>query len=423
MAKIHTIRARSILDSSGYPTVEATIWLDNGAFGVSSTSANTTNSKNEAFEIRDKDPSKYFGLGVDTAVNTINTIIAPKLKGLDPTQQSNIDKILLELDGTKNKSKLGANAILPVSIATLKAGASLFHMPVYEYIGKKYQLIKDNYIMPMPIIAIINGGKYGLGSLDFQEFQIIPSSRHAFPEAMRLGTEVYHAVEKSLISNDAIHSTGRQGGFTPNLYTNIDALEIIYEAVKTTSYFTGQDLFLGIDAAADDIYKNGKYSIKDRSKSIEPNEFIEYYQELNSKYHLFVLEDPLEANDSKGWSQISLKIGKDTLIIADKITSGNKGLIENAIKKKVCTAISIKPNQIGTISEIIEIANMIKQAGLNIVVSSRLGETNDTFLADLAVGIGAEYVKFGAISRGERIVKYNRLTQIYEVIQVNNSSK
>ena len=266
MAKIHTIRARSILDSSGYPTVEATIWLDNGAFGVSSTSANTTNSKSEAFEIRDKDPSKYFGLGVNTVVNTINTIIAPKLKGLDPTQQSNIDKILLELDGTKNKSKSGANAILPVSIATLKAGASLFQMSVYEYIGKKYQLIKDNYVMPMPIIAIINGGKYGLGSLDFQEFQIIPSSRHAFPEAMRLSTEVYHAVEKSLISNDAIHSTGRQGGFTPNLYTNIDALEIIYEAVKTTSYFTGQDLFLGIDAAADDIYKSGKYSIKDRSK-------------------------------------------------------------------------------------------------------------------------------------------------------------
>ncbi|MFC1653448.1 phosphopyruvate hydratase [Patescibacteria group bacterium] len=422
MAKIYHISARSILDSTGWPTVEATVWLDNGAFGVSSVSSNTTKSKNEPLEVRDNDPSNYHGKSVEKAVSNINTIIAPRLKGLDPSRQSQVDKTMIEIDGTANKSKLGANAILPVSQAIAKAGASLFHMPLYEYFGKKYQLT-TSYTLPSPIVAIISGGVFGIGGLDFQEFQIIPSSRHSFSDSLRISSEIFHSLEKTLIANKAIHSVGAQGGFTPNLYTNIDALEIIYEAIKTTSYYTGQDVFLGIDAAADDIYKNNAYNISDRSKKISKKDIIEFYKELNSKYHLFVLEDPLIAADVKGWGEITFEVGKDTLIIADKLTSGNKELTNTAIQQKACTAVSIKPNQIGTVSEIIEYISLIKSSGLNCVVSSRVGATNDTFISDLAVGTGAEYVKLGAPTRGERVIQYNRLLQIEASVTSSKQSQ
>lgn len=417
MAKIYTIRARQIYDSNGWPTVEVTVWLDNGAFGVSSVPAASTESELEPVEIRDNDQSFHFGNGVNQVVNLINTYVAPRLKGLDPSQQNQIDQTLLEIDGTKNKSKLGVNGILPVSQAVVKAGASLFQMPVYEYLARKYQLVKGSYALPVPITSIINGGKHGLGNLDFLEFHVIPSTRHAFDKQLQISSEMYHAVEKSLISNNAIHSVGGQGGFTPNLFTNIDALEVISEAVKLTPYFSGQDLFLGIDVGADNLLSKGKYSIKDRSKVISRQELLQYYEELNKKYHLFVLEDPFSVDDVSGWQDVTKDIGQDTLIVADRLTIGNQAKIQAAITKSACTAVIVKPNQIGTITETIKIISLIKSAGLSVVIAHRLGETNDTFIADLAVGVGAGYVKFGAMARGERVVKYNRLLQIYEMLQ------
>lgn len=413
MVKIQALKASSIYDSNGWPTVEVTVWLENGAFGVSSVPAATTESVYEPVELRDQDPSAYFGNGVEKVVDSINSFVAPRLIGLDPSLQNTIDQTLLEIDGTKNKSKIGVNGIVPISQAVLKAGASLFQIPLYEYIARKYQLIKGEYVLPIPISAIINGGKHGLGNLDFQEFHIIPSSRHSFDKTLKICSEMYHAVEKSLIANNAIHSVGGQGGFTPNLFTNLDAMEIMYEAVKQTSYFAGQDLFLGIDAGADQLYIKGKYAIKDRSKGLSRDELISYYQELNKKYHLFMLEDPFGIDDWAGWQKIVKEIGKETLIVSDRLTSGNFERIQEVIKKEAATAVVVKPNQIGTVTEIMRVVSLIKSAGLSVVVAHRLGETNDTFIADLSVGVGASYVKFGAMARGERIGKYNRLLQIY----------
>lgn len=416
MSKIYALKATSIYDSNGWPTIEATVWLENGAFGVSSVPAATSESDYEPVELRDQDQANYFGNGVDQAVELINTFVAPRLKGLDPSLQNNIDQTLLELDGTKNKSKLGVNGILAVSQAVLKAGAALFQIPLYEYIARKYQLIKGEYVLPIPVVSIINGGKMGLGNLDFQEFYVIPSSRHSFDKALKMCSEMYHAVEKSLITNNAIHSVGGQGGFTPNLFTNLDAMEILYESVKQTSYFAGQDLFLGIDAGADQFYAKGRYAIKDRSKGFNREELLAYYKELNSKYHLFMLEDPFGIEDWAGWQNSVKDIGKETLIISDRLTAGNINRVQEVIKKQAATAILVKPNQVGTMTELMRLVSVIKNAGLNVIIAHRVGETNDTFIADLSVGIGASYVKFGAMARGERIAKYNRLLQIYHAL-------
>lgn len=415
-AKIHTIKAREILDCRGIPTIETTLWLDNGIFVTTSVPTGATTGKHEAVELRDHDPTRYNGMGVLKAVDHINSLIAPKIHGQDPTAQSAIDSMLNELDGTTNKSKLGVNAILAVSQAVCKAGAAAYGIPVYRYLALKYRLVDETLSIPTPAFNVINGGKHGAGNLDFQEFLIIPSSRFRFHQGLEIGTEIFHALEDTLISKNAIHSTGVEGGFAPNLFTNLDALEVMMLAIKSTRYQFGHDVFLGLDVAANTLFKNNKYSIKDRSQAFSSKEFIDYYKDLNDEYHIFSLEDPLFEDDWSSWATLTQEFQGKVVVVGDDHLTTNKQRLKKAIDLKSCNAILIKPNEVGTITEVIDVVKTAKDANFSVQVSNRSGETNDYFIADFAVGIGAEYAKFGAPSRGERIVKYNRLLQIEQEI-------
>lgn len=411
MSKITDIKAREILDSRGYPTVEVRIDLDTGQSVKSSVPGGTSNGKHEAMEIRDGDPARMGGKGVKKVVETVNTIIKPLFIGQDPIRQTSTDQTLYNLDGTPDKAKLGANAILGVSMAICKAGAASVNMPLYRYFQEKYGLAPTVKI-PSPIFNLINGGQHGAGNLDFQEFHIIPTSNKTFSQSLQLGVEMFMALEQVLIAKNAIHSVGVEGGFAPNLFTNLDALELLVEAMKRTPYMFGQDLFFGLDVAANSIYKNGKYSIRDRQEPFAPKELIDYYKELNSKYHIFSIEDPFFEDDWETWKDFTAQISDHVVVVGDDLLTTNKERLQRAIKEKSCTAVLVKPNQIGTVSETVEVVKIAKDAGFQIIASHRSGETNDDFIADFAVGIGADYTKFGAPIRGERIAKYNRLLEI-----------
>ncbi len=411
MAKIADIQAREILDSRGYPTVEVRIDLDTGHSVSSSVPGGTGTGKHEAIEIRDGDPTRMGGKGVRKVVTTINEIIKPQLVGQDPLRQTAADQILYNLDGTPNKSKLGSNAILGVSMAICKAGATSVGMPLYKYLKEKYNLTTQ-FHMPSPIFNLINGGAHGAGNLDFQEFHVIPTSNKPFSQSLQLGVEFFMALEQVLISKNAIHSVGVEGGFAPNLFTNLDALELLLEAMKRTPYLFGQDLFLGLDVAANYFFKNGKYSIRDRQEPFSAKELLEYYKELNSKYHIFSIEDPFQEDDWESWTAITAELSDRVVIVADDLVTTNKERLLKAVAQKSCTSLMIKPNQIGTVSETVEVVKIAKDAKMQVVASHRSGETNDDFIADFAVGMGCEYVKFGAPIRGERVAKYNRLLEI-----------
>jgi enolase len=412
MARISQVKAREILDSRGIPTVETTITLDDFKKVVTSVPSGTSTGKYESVELRDADESRFKGQGVLRAVENVNTVIGPRIIDHDPSHQTDIDQLLVNIDGTKNKSNLGSNAILSVSQAVCKAGAAAFNLPVYEYLRAKYQIHKNSPSLPTPIFNVINGGKHGVGNLDFQEFHIIPSTRMTYPKALQAGVEIYHAIEQVLINHGAIHSVGVEGGFAPNLYKNADALELITEAIRNTGYKYGEDIFLGLDVAASHFYKGGKYKIKDRKDPFSTKDFINYYRELNEQYRLYALEDPLFEDDWKSWSELTQEIGADTVIIGDDLLTTNKERTLKGIEDKACSGILAKPNQIGTISQAVEVISIAKQANWQIIVSHRSGETNDDFIADFAVGVGAHYAKFGAPARGERVEKYNRLLEI-----------
>lgn len=411
MSKITVLTAREILDSRGFPTVEVRIDLDTGQTVRASVPGGTATGKHEALEIRDGDPTRMGGKGVKKVVTTINDVIAPLLLGQDPIRQTAADQMLYNLDGTPNKSKLGANAILGVSIAVCKAGAASVGMPLYKYLKEKYG-VTQNLHMPSPIFNLINGGAHGAGNLDFQEFHVIPTSNKSFSQSIQLGVEFFMALEQVLISKNAIHSVGVEGGFAPNLFTNLDALELLLEAMKRTPYLFGQDLFFGLDVAASYFFKNGKYGIRDRQEPFSAKELLEYYKELNSKYHIFSIEDPFGDDDWQAWSAITAELSDRVVIVADDLVTTNKERLQKAISEKACTSVMVKPNQIGTVSETVEVVKIAKDAKMQVVASHRSGETNDEFIADFAVGLGCEYVKFGAPIRGERVAKYNRLLEI-----------
>lgn len=412
MPAIVDVVAREILDCRGIPTVEASVVLDNGIVGTSSVPTGTSTAAHEALEVRDNDPKRYGGLGVARAVANVVNIIAPQLRGKDPVRQGDIDGLMISLDGTQNKSKLGVNAILPVSQAVTKAAAAVYALPVYKYLFLKYKVASEPLTIPSPAFNVINGGKHGAGNLDFQEFMLVPSTRFPFHQALQIGVELFYALERALINKNAIHSTGTEGGFAPNLFTNLDALEIMMQAIKTTPYQYGHDVFLSLDVSAETILQNGKYVIKDRSQAYTNAEFVNYFTDLNEQYHLFALEDPLGEDDWDAWAQLTQKIGHQVMIVGDNLVTSNKKRLQKAIEKKACTAVVIKPNQIGTVTEAVEAAYMVKQAGMSLLVSNRSGETNDEFMADFGVAMGADYAKFGAPNRGERINKYNRLLGI-----------
>lgn len=422
MATIQGIYAREVLDSRGIPTIECTLWLDTGGIVATSVPGGTSVGKYEAKEIRDNDPNRMAGNGVLQAVSNINTVIAPQLIGKDPSQQLEIDQLLVNLDGTADKSKLGANAILAVSQAVIKAGALSMNMPLYYYVQQKYQLVETLY-MPTSIFTLVNGGEHGADNLDIQEFQVIPASHTDFLSGLNMGVTIFHKLEEVLVMKGAIHSTGLVGGFTPNLYSNSDVFEIMIETVKATPYTFAQDLFFGVDVAAAEIYENGKYKLKDRSEPYDAAELLEYYKKIRDLYHVFYIEDPFQEDDLEAWKNITKELGETSKIVGDSLLVTNLAKTQEAIQNQTCNTILVKPNQAGTISETIEVIRTAKQAGWQIIMSHRSGETNDDLIADLAVGVGADYTKFGPPNRGERVAKYNRLLQISTEIDQNRAEQ
>lgn len=414
MAKITHIWAREILDSRGIPTVEAAVRIDTGSVSVTSVPAGASTGTYEAIELRDQDTTRMKGKGVLKAVASINDILGPALIGMEAIDQEGVDSKLIQADGTENKSKYGANAILAISQAVTKAGAIATQKPLYIYISElALKLgIATKLRVPTPLFNMINGGLHGAGNLDFQEFHVIPASNKPFSEALRIGVEVYLSAGENLRRKGAIHSVGDEGGFAPNLFTNADALEILVESIKETSYELGRDVFLGLDVAASVFYKNGEYTIRDKTSPMDDSAMLDYYKNLNDQYHLAILEDAFQEDAWDSWRKLTEIFSGQVDIVGDDLLVTNPKRVERAIKEKACNSILVKPNQIGTVSETLRVIKASRDAGWKVVVSHRSGETNDSFIADFAVGVGADYVKFGAPARGERVAKYNRLSAI-----------
>jgi enolase len=395
--------------------VECELWLDDGNQVITSVPSGVSKSKYEAVELRDNDPNRISGLGVLQAVNNVNTVISPQIIGKDPLNQTEIDQLLVNLDGTNNKSKLGANALLATSQAVLKAGAASQNLPLYSYLQQKYGMAAQIRI-PACIYGLINGGDQGADNLDIQEFQIIPASHIPFPDSLAMAATLFKKLEEVLVSKGAIHSVGIVGGFAPNLYNNTDAFEIMIETIKATKYTFAQDLFFGVDMEAQAIYEAGKYILKDKSQPYSEKELIEYYHTMSQQFHVFYIEDPFREDDWESWKKITSELGETTVIAADNLLSTNLEKTKKAIAERACNAVIVKPNQVGTISEALEVVRTVKQAGWQLIFSHRSGETNDDIIADLSVGLGFDYVRFGPPNRGERMSKYNRLLQIYSEI-------
>lgn len=411
MPVIKQVYAREIIDSRANPTVEAIVVLETGEYGVSSVPSGASTGSYESLELRDGDPNRYLGQGVLNAVGHVNTEIASALSGKSFDNQAELDDFLIKLDGTPNKGRLGANAILGVSFSVAKAFSGAAKLPLYRYLATAAKNTTPLFI-PTPLFNMINGGKHGAGNLDFQEFHVIPSRLKNFASQLETGVEIYQTIKGLLTRRGAIHSIGDEGGFAPNLFTNLDALEIFKEAILECHKKPNIDVDMGLDLAANTFYKDGKYTIKDRSSPMETAEFIDYLRDLNSQYHLRVMEDPLSEDDWKGWSRLTSELGSVLTVVGDDLLVTNSTRVTKAISEKCCTGIIIKPNQIGTVTETLHVVSQARSAGWKIIVSHRSGETNDTFISDLSVGVGADYAKFGAPARGERVAKYNRLLSI-----------
>ncbi len=414
MGKISKVWARQIIDSRGIPTVEAACLLDTNEIAVASVPGGTSTGTHEAVDLRDNDPQNWMGKGVSKAVVNVNDVLGPGVWGMEVTDQERIDARLIELDGTKNKSKYGANAILSVSVAALKAAALASKQPLYMWVSTlaKRAGIKEEIRVPNPIFNMINGGLHGAGNLDFQEFHVIPATSKSFSYSLRAGVEIYLTLGNDLERRGAIHSVGDEGGYAPNLFTNADALEVLYESIKQTPYQMGRDVFLGLDVAASVFYKNGTYTIRDKSSPLTDEGLLEYYKYVNSQYHLALIEDPFSEDAWESWKKLFDTFQGQVTIVGDDLLATNFERVQKAITEKACNAILVKPNQVGTITETIKVIKTARDAEWKIITSHRSGETNDWFIADFAVGVGSDYVKFGAPARGERVVKYNRLLSI-----------
>ncbi len=412
--KIKHIWSREILDSRGIPTVETACMLDSGAVSVSSVPAGTSTGSHEALELRDTDNPRYMGQGVLKAVEGVNSVLGPSIEGMDPIDQMGIDQKLVALDGTDNKSKFGSNAILSVSEVVARSGAVASNLPLYSWI---YTLASRGNItskvkIPTPLFNMINGGLHGAGNLDFQEFWVVPASNKSFSEGYQMGAEIYQTIGKNLAHRGAIHSVGQEGGYAPNLFTNADALEVFVESINQTNYAMGRDVFLGLDVAANSFYRDGEYVIKDRTGGMDDNQFLEFYKGLYDQYKLAIIEDPFQEDAWDSWKKLYSTMSDSLTVVGDDLLATNPKRVEKAIAEKACNSGVIKPNQIGTITETLNVIKMVKDAGWKVVVSHRSGETNDSFIADFAVGVAADFIKSGAPARGERVAKYNRLAAI-----------
>ena len=407
MSKIKDIKAREILDSRGNPTVEVDVILDNGILGRASVPSGASTGEREMLELRDKD-ERYNGLGVLKAVNNVLSI-KDELIGFDTDKQKELDYKLIELDGTPNKSKLGANAILGVSMAYLKACANNANIPLYQYVMEIYQGRHLN--LPVPMMNILNGGAHADNGLDFQEFMIIPQA-NSIKERIRIGSEVFHSLKKVLKEKGLATSVGDEGGFAPNIMSNSEAFDLIIEGITRAGYTAGTDVFLGIDVAASEFYKDGKYHFEGRDFTTE--EIINYYKELVNKYPIISIEDPVDENDWEGFSLLTKEIGDRIQLVGDDLFTTNKEYLQKGIDLKAGNAILLKVNQIGTITETIETIELAKANNYKTIISHRSGETEDTTISHLAVGLNLGQIKTGSMSRTDRICKYNELIRIEE---------
>ncbi len=418
MAKISKILSRQILNTKGQPTIETTVLLSDGAYGTAACPAGTSKGKYEAFELRDGIPDKYQGLSVEHAVSNVIDIIAPALLNLESTRQQDIDKKMIELDATPNKSKLGANAILSVSMAVTKASARSNRIPLFTYLREFIRTDNLSLKIPTPMFNILNGGLHSESStIDFQEFLVIPASSMTFSQGLETGTKIYFSLKRILLSNNLSTLIADEGGFSPKLASNQDALIAVKQAVESTNLRLGFDVFMGLDVASNNLYSENKYHIKDKSGSLSSGDMVNFYEQLNKDYHFLYLEDGLSEDDWDGWTELYRRLSGQTIIVGDDLTVTNPMRLGTAIEKKAISGIIIKPNQIGTVIEALAVVEMARQAGLKIIVSHRSGETNDDFIADFAVAVSADYCKFGAPQRGERIAKYNRLLQIEQELK------
>ena len=399
--KIKNVIGREVLDSRGNPTVEVDVILENNIVGRAIVPSGASTGEREALEMRDGG-SRYNGLGVLKAVNNVNTILKDSIVGMDIFEQQKIDHKMIDVDGTPNKSNLGANAILGVSMAVLKAAANCDNMQLYKYVGNGTSL-------PVAMMNILNGGCHADNNLDFQEFMIVPN-RDAIHERVRVGAEVFHTLKKLLKEKGYFTGVGDEGGFAPNLSSNEEAFQLIIEAIKMAGYTPGKDVNLAIDVAASELYENGKYNID--GKGFTTEELIEYYDELINKYPIISIEDPLDQNDWEGFADITKRLKERVQIVGDDLFVTNKKYLEKGIRLGCCNAILIKVNQIGTITETLETIELAKENNYNIIISHRSGETEDTTIADLAVGLNIGQIKTGSLSRTDRICKYNQLFRI-----------
>ncbi len=413
MSNILDIWAREILDSRGNPTLECEVILESGAMGRAAVPSGASTGEYEACELRDGDKDRYNGKGVEKAVENVNTIIADKLIGMDATEQKELDNLMIELDGTPNKSKLGANAILAVSLACAKAAADYYEMPLYRYIGG----IRAE-LLPTPMMNILNGGKHADNNVDIQEFMIMPIGANSFREALRMGTEVFHNLRTVLKEKKYNTSVGDEGGFAPSLKSNEEAFEVIIEAIKKSGFEPGKDILLAIDVAASEMYENGKYKFfkSDPSKLFTSDEMIEWYVKICDKYPLISIEDGLDQNDWDGWKKLTDVLGKRTQLVGDDLFVTNPNYLTKGINNNVANAILIKVNQIGTLTETLEAIKIAQNNGYNTVISHRSGETEDSTIADIAVATNSGQIKTGAPSRSDRVAKYNQLLRIEEIL-------
>src|SRR5258706_3096250 len=409
MSSIVDIVAREILDSRGNPTVEADVLLESGAMGRAAVPSGASTGSREAIELRDGDAKRYGGKGVLKAVEAVNTEISEAIVGLDASEQSFIDKTLIDLDGTENKARLGANAMLAVSMAAAKAAAEESGLPLYRYFGGAGPMQ-----MPVPMMNVVNGGAHANNSVDMQEFMIVPVGAKSFREALRCGAEVFQALKKIIDGKGMSTAVGDEGGFAPNLPTHAAAIELILEAVKAAGYAPRQDVQIALDCAASEFFKDGQYVLESENRKLAPEQFADYLSDLAERYPIVSIEDGMAEGDWEGWKLLTGRLGRKIQIVGDDVFVTNTRILREGIKKGVANAILIKVNQIGTLSETFAAIELAKRAGYGTVISHRSGETEDTTIADIAVGANALQIKTGSLSRSDRTSKYNQLLRIEE---------
>jgi enolase len=410
MSEILSVKGREILDSRGNPTVEAEVLLDSGYTGTAAVPSGASTGSREALELRDGDLDRYQGKGVLQAVNNVNEEIGPKIIGFDALDQAGIDMYMIDLDGTENKGRLGANAILSVSMAVAKAAAAESGMPLYRYLGGV-----SAFLLPVPLMNVLNGGEHADNNLDIQEFMIVPAGAQNFREALRMGAETFHTLKKVLKSKGLSTSVGDEGGFAPNLRSNEEAMEMLVQAIETAGYRPGEDIFIALDPAASEFYKDGTYVLAAEAKPNKPPaELVEYYAAWADKYPLISIEDGMAEGDWDGWKAITDRLGSAIQLVGDDVFVTNTKLISRGISEGIANSVLIKLNQIGTITETMQAINMAHKAGYTTVISHRSGETEDTTIADLVVAAGSGQIKTGSLSRSDRLAKYNQLLRIEE---------